>query len=382
MTPNIKIVYLLGFLFSIPLALTSYINSSVLELYIQPNLVGLVYVFSSILAILGMSQMPNLLNKYGLRKSSIYFSIVSTIALLLLAFSKNNTLVIFAFIIYNLTNYFIVACLDIFIEDFSKNKKVGTFRGLYLSIINSSWVIAQLISGSIIAKNSFLGIYLFSSLFMLLVSIIFLNTFHNFKDPKYNKVKILKTIKSFLADKRLLKIYLVNFILNFFFSWMIIYTTLYLHDTMKFSWQSIGSIYAFMLLPFVLLSYPLGRLSDKIGEKKILIIGFIIGALATVLIPFINAPIAYLFAILLFFTRVGAATIEVMSESYFFKIVKEEDADEIAFFRNTRPLSFLIAPLLATLVLFFVPSIEYLFYVLGIILLIGLLISLRIEDIK
>ena len=59
---------------------------------------------------------------------------------------------------------------------------------------------------------------------------------------------------------------------------MIIYTTLYLHDTMKFSWQSIGSIYAFMLLPFVLLSlsYPLGRLSDKIGEKKILIIGFII----------------------------------------------------------------------------------------------------------
>ncbi len=382
MTPNIKIVYLLGFLFSIPLALTSYINSSVLELYIQPNLVGLVYVFSSILAILGMSQMPNLLNKYGLRKSSIYFSIVSTIALLLLAFSKNNTLVIFAFIIYNLTNYFIVACLDIFIEDFSKNKKVGTFRGLYLSIINSSWVIAQLISGSIIAKNSFLGIYLFSSLFMILVSIIFLNTFHNFKDPKYNKVKILKTIKSFLADKRLLKIYLVNFILNFFFSWMIIYTTLYLHDTMKFSWQSIGSIYAFMLLPFVLLSYPLGRLSDKIGEKKILIIGFIIGALATVLIPFINAPIAYLFAILLFFTRVGAATIEVMSESYFFKIVKEEDADEIAFFRNTRPLSFLIAPLLATLVLFFVPSIEYLFYVLGVILLIGLLISLRIEDIK
>ena len=97
--------------------------------------------------------MPNLLNKYGLRKSSIYFSIVSTIALLLLAFSKNNTLVIFAFIIYNLTNYFIVACLDIFIEDFSKIKKLVLFRGLYLSIINSSWVIAQLISGSIIAKT-------------------------------------------------------------------------------------------------------------------------------------------------------------------------------------------------------------------------------------
>jgi MFS family permease len=151
---------------------------------------------------------------------------------------------------------------------------------------------------------------------------------------------------------------------------------------MKFSWQSIGSIYAFMLLPFVLLSYPLGKLSDKLGEKNILIIGFLIGTLATLSIPLITLPVAWIFAIVLFFTRVGASTIEVMSESYFFKIVKEEDADEIAFFRNTRAVAFLIAPAIATLLLIFVPSFQYLFYVLGAVLLIGLWITLRMEDVK
>ena len=382
MTKDIKIVYLLGFLFSIPLALTSYINSSLLELHIEPKLVGMVYVVSSILAIIGMAKMPKMLTKYGLRKSAIVFSVISFFSLLFLAFSQNSNIILLAFTIYNITNYFIVASLDIFVEDLSKNKSIGTFRGLYLTIINTSWVLAQLISGSIIEKNSFLGIYLFSSLFMMLVIIIFITNLHNFKDPKWNKVKILKTIKSFWDDKRLLRIYLVNFILHFFFSWMIIYTTLYLHDTIGFSWQKIGSIYAFMLLPFVLLSYPLGKLSDKLGEKKILIIGFIIGSLATLSIPLITLPIAWIFAVVLFLTRVGAATVEVMSESYFFKIVKEEDADEIAFFRNTRPVSFLIAPLLATVLLIYLPSFVYLFYVLGVILLIGLLIALRIEDVR
>jgi MFS-type transporter involved in bile tolerance (Atg22 family) len=71
-----------------------------------------------------------------------------------------------------------------------------------------------------------------------------------------------------------------------------------------------------------------------------------------------------------------------MSESYFFKIVKEEDADEIAFFRNTRAVAFLIAPAIATLLLIFVPSFQYLFYVLGAVLLIGLWITLRMEDVK
>ena len=86
--------------------------------------------------------------------------------------------------------------------------------------------------------------------------------------------------------------------------------------------------------------------------------------------------------LVLFLTRIGAATIEVMTESYFFKIVNEEHADAIAFFRNTGPVAFVIAPALAVPILIFVPSFSYIFYILGAILLVGLFIALRLKDVK
>ena len=188
--------------------------------------------------------------------------------------------------------------------------------------------------------------------------------------------------QDFLKSKNLFRAYVINLLLQFFYCWMVIYTPLYLHEYLHFGWEKIGIIFTFMLLPFVILDYPLGRLSDKMGEKKMLITGFVIAIISTLLIPFIHQPILILFAVLLFCTRVGAATVEIMSESYFFKEITERDADVISFFRNTYPLAYVIGPLFAIPTLLLVPSFEYLFIVLAIIMLIGLWITLRLKDIK
>lgn len=382
MNKNRKIIYLAGFLFSIPLALTSYVNSSFLESHINNYYVSIVYIIASSIAILGLLKMPKFLSKIGNRKAILSFSLISFLSLIALAFTSNIYIVIASIGIYFIFTDFIIASLDIFIEDFSKNHNVGKLRGLYLMIINFSWVIAQMLSGSIIQKSSYQGIYLFSAFFMILVVAIFMIFLKDFIDPKYVKVPVSKTIKHFFKNKNLLKIYLVNLILKFFFAWMVIYTPIYLHEYLNFSWSKIGLIFTIMLIPFVLLDYPLGKLSDKIGEKKMLIAGFVIAIISTFSIAFINNPILIYFAIALFFTRVGAATIEIMSESYFFKEITERDADVISFFRNTYPLSFIIGPLLAIPVLMFIPSFEYLFVVLTIVLLLGLWITLKLKDVK
>jgi len=379
---NRTIIFLAGFLFSIPLALTSYINSSFLEIYLSKYYVGIVYIIASIIAIIGLFKMPKILTRFGNRFTILLFTLLSFSSLLILAFSHNGGAVIFGVILYFISTDFIIASLDIFIEDFSKNSGIGKFRGLYLMIINFAWIFAQTISGSIIVKSSFQGIYLFSALFMLLTSIIFILFLHDFKDPKYTKVPILKTMKVFFKNKSISKIYFVNLILKFFFAWMVIYTPIYLFEHVGFDWKQIGLIFTIMLVPFVLVDYPLGKLSDKIGEKKILITGFLITILFTFLIPFITEPIIWIWAIILFGTRLGAATVEVMSESYFFKEVGERNADEISFFRNTYPLSFIIAPLIAIPVLILTPSFEYIFFVLSAIMLLGFLLTLRLRDIK
>lgn len=382
MKHNRNIVYIAGFLFSIPIALTSYINSSFLENYLNEYYISILYAIASIATIYCLGKMPKILTKIGNRKATMYISLGIFLSLIILAFINKAPFAIGAFILYFIGTNLVIATLDIFVEDFSKNSSIGKFRGIYLTIINSAWVIAQTISGSIIAKSSFKGIYLLSALFMVLVAIIFNSFLHNFIDPKYKKVPVLKTLKLFMHNKNISKIYLINLILKFFFAWMIIYTPIYLNQYLNFRWEEIGIIFSIMLLPFVILSFPLGKLSDKMGEKRMLSIGFLITALFTLMIPAIKEPTFLIWTGVLFMTRVGAATIEIMSESYFFKEITEENADMISFFRNTNPLSFIVAPLFAIPILLFVPSFEYLFYVLAIILLCGLMITLRLKDIK
>ena len=382
MRQNRNIIYLAGFLFSIPIALTSYVNSSALEAYISKNYMGLLYAVASILTILSLLRLPKILTRYGNRATTVIFSFLCFVALLLLAFVKVKFIFIFAFILFFISSNFVIATLDIFMEDFSGTGKVGKLRGLYLTSINLAWVIAQMISGSIIAKSSFKGIYLYSALLILPLIFIFRFFLQKFKDPIYKKVAVRKTIHAFLKDKHISKIYLINLILRFFFAWMIIYMSIYLREVVGFDWSQIGMIYSVMLLPFVLLSYPLGRLSDKIGEKRLLLWGFVFITSFTLVIPMIQTTNIFIWMLVLFLTRVGAATIEVMTESYFFKIVNEEHADAIAFFRNTGPVAFVIAPALAVPILIYAPSFSYLFYILGAILLVGLLITLRLRDVK
>jgi MFS family permease len=377
-----KIVYLAGFLFSISLALTSYINSSFLETYINEYCVSALYIISSLVTIWGFFEMPKILVRLGNRLTAFILGISIFLSLILLATGDKISVIIPAFILYFVSTNLIIASLDIFVEDFSKSSSVGRVRGIYLMIINSAWVIAQIVSSSIIMQTFFRGIYLFSALFMVLFSIIFIFSLRNFKDPKYKKIPVLKTARFFAQNKNVSKIYAINLILKFFYAWMVIYTPIYLHEYLGFDWDKIGVIFSIMLLPFVILDAPLGRLSDKIGEKKMLIAGFAISALATLTIPFVNDPKFIIWAGILFMTRVGAATVEVMSESYFFKVISEENADAINFFRNTTPVSYVIAPLLAIPVLFIAPSFRYLFFVLGLILLYGLFVALRIKDVK
>ena len=378
---NRKIIYILGFLYSVPVALTSYINSSFLENFFSTNYISIIYIMASLLTILGMIKMPKMLSYFGNRETATILSLSIFSSFLVLALSNNPEFIIGAFVVNFIAVNLIITCLDVFIEDFSKINAIGSFRGFYLMIINLAWIVAQLISSTIISRSSFAGIYLISALIMLVVSIILIFSLRNFADPKYKQMSFVNGVKFFTKNINLLKIYLINLILKFFFAWMIIYTPIYLHEYLKFDWSQIGIIFTIMLVPF-LGQFSLGKLSDKIGEKKMLKLGFIISAVSTLCIPLITTNTLFLMAGILFMTRVGAAMIEVMSENYFFKSVPEENVEALSFFRNTAPISFIIAPLLAIPVFFFIPSSQYIFYVLGTIMLAGFFITLRLKDVR
>ena len=199
-------------------------------------------------------------------------------------------------------------------------------------------------------------IYLVSFVMMLLFFVISHSYLSDIRDPKYDQTTTKKYILEFFRNKNLFRAYGISFLLQFFYAWMVIYTPIYLSIHLGFSWKEIGIIFAIMLLPFIILDIPLGKFSDKIGERKMLMFGFTIASLATLSLFFIQIHAVWIWALLLFITRIGAANIEVMSEAYFFKHIKPEEEQFIQVYRSSSPVAYILGPLLAFVVFIFIPS--------------------------
>ena len=102
------------------MALTSYINSSFLEIFVGKNYVGIIYVIASIITVWGLLKMPKILTRFGTTLTIFLFCLLIFLSLILLALGSNSFIVVFAFILYFISINFVIASLDIFIEDFSK----------------------------------------------------------------------------------------------------------------------------------------------------------------------------------------------------------------------------------------------------------------------
>jgi MFS family permease len=137
-----------------------------------------------------------------------------------------------------------------------------------------------------------------------------------------------------------------------------------------------------MLLAFIIFELPVGQMEDeKYGEKEFLAIGFIIMGLSTLFISFLTIKSFWMWATILFITRIGASFVEISADTYFFKKVGPDKTDVISFFRIARPLSFIIGPLLATIILQFIPF-QYVFIIVGSIMIVGTHYALALTDTK
>jgi MFS family permease len=177
------------------------------------------------------------------------------------------------------------------------------------------------------------------------------------------------------------RIFYISFILEFFYALMIMYTPIYLID-LGFSWDKIGIIFTAMLLPFVFFQYPIGALADKkTGEKELLIFSiFLMGASALV-VYFIGTGTVFIWSVILFSTRIGAALIEILRDSYFFKRIDGYDVDIINIFRSAKPIAYIAASAISAVVIYFF-SVRAVFILVGVVVLSALLPAIRLVDNK
>jgi MFS family permease len=219
---------------------------------------------------------------------------------------------------------------------------------------------------------------LFPALFLLM------RYLSDFKDLVYERVSLLDPIAKFRTQPDLGRISFARFFLQFFYVWMIVYTPLYFHNQLGISYAEIGLMLTVALTAFVLFPSPVGWLADNVlGEKELLILGFILMGVASFAIPLVTDPEHRVLVLgaLLFLGRTGASLVDTLTDVYFFKSVDGRSASLISYYRSLAPLASVVAPLLASMLLFgHTIRLEGLFTILGVIMLCAIYFPLRIKD--
>ncbi len=381
-------IFLSNFLLSFHFYLIVYINSSFLERFFTPSALSVLFMTGAAVNLALLLRGPALIKRFSDRRLTLFLIVLEFIAIAGLSFAKIPFLVALLFILHQAVVLMIFYNLDIFLEDYSPidESRTGGIRGTYLTVSNLTLVASPTIAGVILSNGDWWKIYLFSALFLIPLYFVVKGGLRE-KLAEITSTSAFSALGKLRGNKDLQNILIIKLILQFFFAWMIIYMPIHLSKNLGFDWSAIGLIFTIMLLPYLFFTVPLGKLADKrIGEKEIMTAGFIVTALATALIPFINGASFLLWAGVLFLTRVGASFVDIGSESYFFKHVNAADADIISLYRITAPLSLVIAPVAAVLSFQLIDlwdlSYPFIFLILAIIILLGTRYTLTITDTK
>lgn len=359
-----------------------YVHSSFLEQFLSQTGVGFMFAASSALSLVVLFSVAIFLAKFG-NYRVILFSVLLDFAVSLGLAYTHNIGWLFVFFVMNMVLVPVTLfCLDIFLENYTRDENTtGAIRGTFLSISNFASLIAPIISGWILGPESLFGkVYLIGALYLVPVAFILVARFRNFVDPVYDVLSPQKMLNLLRTDKNILNISSAQFLLRFYFSWMVVYLPIYLHEYMGFSWLDVGIILFIMLIPYVLIEYPAGVIADRyLGEKELLIVGFLVTVVPTAFLFSVDSKNIMVWGGLLFITRIGAALIESMTETYFFKKIDGDDPSILSIFRMLRPLAYTVGPITAGVLLLYV-NMATLWLILAGITFFGIFNALALDD--
>ena len=375
-------IFIVSFLYSLQTGVLLFFNSTALyERGFSDSAIGILVAIGYVLALILTFFIPFALRKCGDRHVLTASLVVTGLSYLGIALIPGPfaAALLIPLSLALMTDIYVL--IDIFLTTVSGNiHKVAGRRGLYITIVHAGIILAQLFGMFVLATGSLNSLYAIVGIGIIILAAISHTLLKDFRDAHYTKADWPKIFHNLSKSPNLRNTFMVQFILRLFYGLMVIFTPVYLLEHVGIPLESLGFVFAFMLLPFVILEIPVGRLEDSIWhEREVLITGFALAALTTAALAFITSSSVVVWALALFATRVGAALIEIGGEAYFFKHVHGKDAGEMSAYRMLSPLSHIVGPLLAVIFLAFLPF-QYLFIALAVVLLFGILFSSLLKD--
>lgn len=331
-----------------------YVVAPYLALFMPAAQTGLVISLGALITLVVFPFMPRLVRRYGAKRLAIALAFLQAVTISVLALSPGMVFAILCIAIVCATAPLISYQLDLLLEAATTEEgTTGRIRTLFITTGSVALIMAPLLIGFLLdGTEAYWRVFLAAALSLTpFITLLLLEPLPEGEPP--HLAAIQETCVCLWSDPDLRAASLGYGVLQLFFHLAPLYIPLYLHTVLGFPWSDLGWIFAIMLLPFVFIEYPAGLIADRwLGDKELLIAGFVITGIAFAAIGFITAttPLAII-ALILFVSRIGGALIEAMVESHFFRRVTGHDANTISVFRMMRPLGALIAPLFASVLL-------------------------------
>jgi len=378
---TVHLITFLGFVFGFSGAILTYITSSYFKQVVNTGNVGIFYIISFSVILVSLFYLNKLIEGFGRARTLMTLITMQIGVLFVLQFVDVAIGGAMLLMLYMILLGVISVVFDIVLEAYSTDGETGRTRGLFLSVYSFGFLMGPLSSVYILQHYGFSGIFFSTMILYVIMFFIIFMALNDIKGHvKRQNLSLTQIITKFKSNINLAKIYWIAFTLRFFYAVMTVFAPLYLRD-IGFSWGDIGFIFAVMLIPFIFIEYPAGVLADKkYGEKEMLFIGLIIIIGSVVTMYFIDDHELWVWMGILFISRVGAALIEAMQDSYFYKQIDENDVALINFFRSTRSIGYIVSAILVGITLYFFDDMRYIFVVLGIILVIGMYPIITLKD--
>jgi len=379
------LIYTLAFWLALADALTGYIQSSFLGRYLSLSGIGLLLAVCAALSIVSGAVFPKIIKRFSAYQTGLAMALLAAGSSFILATSHSLPAVLTGFVVRYLTMIFLLIILDIFLEKISADKITGAIRTKYLTVINLAWLVSPFLMSRLVGQTDYQRVYLLGGLILTgLLLMMAISQRRLGRENHYQVAKLdwLNSLKTVWANRNLKAVFGAVLALNIFYCLAVLYVPLYLNQTVGLSWQTIGIIFTFMLLPFVLIQFPAGLLADKrFGEKEMLIAGNVIMAISSLALWLATSRAPEFWAALLFLSRIGAALAESMQEVYFYKQIDASQVGLINLFRQTRNVGWLAGAILAAATLFFL-NIPQLFFIVAVVMLVNIFQLTKIRDTK
>ncbi len=362
-----------------------YVITPYLALFMPASQTGLVVSVGAVITLAAFPFMPSIVRRFGPKRIAITLAFLQAVSIFVLTLSPSILFAVLCIALACALSPLIAYQLDLLLEAAtSEESTTGRTRTLFLTAGNVALILAPLLTGYLLdGTEVYARIFLAASLSLTpFIVLLLFERLPEGEPPHLGKVGA--TCLCLWSNPDMRAATLGNGVLQFFFHLAPLYIPLYLHTVLGFPWSDLGWVFALMLLPFVFVEYPAGYIADRwLGDKELLVTGFIITGIAFGAIGFVTAETPLLIiALILLVSRFGAALAEAMVEGHFFRRVTEKDANTISVFRMMRPVGALITPLFAS-VLLLTGNYLLFFMVSGaLIVALGVIVTIPLKDVR